>query len=280
MEPEAKRLEKWLHDGNHGRMRYMENHFDLRTDPRKLVPGAKSVISLLYNYHTDESQDDENAPRISRYAYGRDYHKVIRKKLKALIAEIRMHIGEVAGRGFVDSAPVLERDWARRAGNGWMGKNTMLIHPKAGSYFFLAELITDLELEPDAPINDYCGTCTRCIDACPTDAISEKGYVLDGSRCISYLTIELRDAIPDEFEGKMENWAFGCDICQEVCPWNRFATPHHEDAFRPKDELIAMTTDDWYEITEEIFDKLFEGSAVRRTKYSGLRRNLDFLRRT
>ena len=278
MQPEARRLEEWLQMGNHGQMKYMENHFELRTDPRKLVPGARSVISLMFNYFPDRDQSDPAAPKISRYAYGKDYHKVLRKKLKALVAAIQEQIGEVNGRGFVDSAPVLERDWARRAGNGWVGKNTMLIHPNAGSYFFLAELITDLELEPDAPMKDYCGTCTRCIEACPTGAISENGYVLDGSRCISYLTIELKEAIPEEFIGRMDNWMFGCDICQEVCPWNRFASRHDEPAFEPKPEILEMTTSEWHEITEEVFEGLFEGSAVKRTKYTGLRRNLEFRR--
>jgi epoxyqueuosine reductase len=278
MDEEARRLEAWLNAGHHGQMTYMENHFDMRTDPRQLVPGAKSVISLLFNYHTDKTQHDPDAPKISRYAYGKDYHKVIRKRLKQLLQQLRERFGDISGRGFVDSAPVLERDWARRAGNGWIGKNTMLIHPKAGSYFFLAELITDLELEPDAPMKDYCGTCTRCIEACPTDAISPDGYILDGSKCISYLTIELKDAIPEEFTGKMESWMFGCDICQDVCPWNRFAMEHDEPLFEPKAELLEKSRREWMEITEDIFDKLFEGSAVRRTKYKGLRRNLDFLK--
>lgn len=279
MNEEARRLESWLNRGGHGQMKYMENHFDLRTDPRKLVPGAKSVISLMFNYHTDARQSDPDAPRISRYAYGRDYHKVLRKRLKLLLTRIQAKFGAVAGRGFVDSAPVLERDWARRAGNGWVGKNTMLINPKVGSYYFLAELITDLELEADAPMKDYCGTCTKCIEACPTDAISKTGYVLDGSRCISYLTIELKDAIPEEFVGQMDNWMFGCDICQEVCPWNRFARKHDEPSFEPKEELLSKSRGEWMEITEEIFDRLFEGTAVRRTKYEGLRRNLEFLKR-
>lgn len=278
MDEEARRLEDWLSGDGHGQMKYMENHFDLRTDPRKLVPGARSVISLMFNYYSDEVQSDPDAPRISRYAYGRDYHRVLRKRLKLLFSRLQEEFGEISGRGFVDSAPVLERDWARRAGNGWVGKNTMLINPKAGSYYFLAELITDLALEADAPMKDYCGTCTKCIDACPTDAISKAGYILDGSRCISYLTIELKDAIPDEFAGKMENWMFGCDICQEVCPWNRFARKHDEPSFEPKEELLGMSRGEWMEITEEIFDGLFEGTAVRRTKYAGLRRNLEFLK--
>lgn len=277
MEAEAHRLEQWLNQGFHGAMGYMENHFDLRTDPRKLMPGAKSVISLAYNYAPAESQQDPEAPKIARYAYGKDYHFVLRDKLRELLSFIHENIGPVEGRGFVDSAPVLERDWARRSGNGWTGKNTLAIHPKAGSYFFLAELITDLELPSDGPIKDYCGTCRRCIDACPTDAISPQGYLLDGSKCISYLTIELRDAIPDAFRGKMENWAFGCDICQEVCPWNRFAKPHAEPAFAPHPALPRMTKKEWVEITEELFQEIFRHSAVKRAKYSGLKRNIAFL---
>ncbi len=277
MDEEAHRLEQWLNAGNHGGMTYMEGYFDLRVDPTKLVPGAKSVISLLYNYHTTETPTNPDAPRLSKYAYGRDYHKIVRKKLKHLLEDIRDVIGDVEGRGFVDSAPVLERDWARRAGNGWTGKNTLLIHPKAGSYFFLAELIVDLDLTPDAPMKDYCGSCRRCIDACPTDAIADSGYIVDGSKCISYLTIELRDDIPEKFVGKMENWMFGCDICQDVCPWNRFAKPHSEPAFTPKPELLEMRKSDWQEITEDKFDELFIGSAVRRTKFVGLKRNITFL---
>ncbi len=277
MEPEAKRLEAWLSQGFNGRMKYMENHFDKRVDPRKLVPGARSVISLLYNYSTSAAQRDPQAPKLSKYAYGKDYHWVIKAKLTELVEQIREKVGEVDGRCFVDSAPVLERDWARRSGLGWIGKNTMLINPKAGSYFFLAELIIDLELEPDGPIKDYCGTCRRCIDACPTDAISPSGYILDGSKCISYLTIELREEIPQSFQDQMENWVFGCDICQEVCPWNRFSKEHEEPAFSPKAELMGMTAREWHEITKDVFKVLFKDSAVKRTRYRGLRRNLDFL---
>ncbi len=277
MDEEARRLEAWLNAGLHGRMQYMENHFDKRVDPTKLVPGAKSVISLLYNYYSEAEQADPAAPKISKYAYGEDYHYVIKRKLKDLLAYIHKEIGEVDGRVFVDSAPVLERDWAKRAGNGWIVKNTLLIHPKAGSYFFLAEMILDLDLEPDGPLRDYCGTCRRCIDACPTEAISENGYVLDGSRCISYLTIELRDAIPGEFRGQMDNWMFGCDICQEVCPWNRFAQPHHEPAFEPHAGLLGMTRGEWEELTAEVFREVFRHSAVKRTKYEGLKRNIEFL---
>ena len=278
MDEEAVRLEEWLSHGYHGQMSYMERYFDLRTDPTRLVPGAKSVISLMYNYYSEKKQHDPNAPKISMYALGKDYHRVLGDKLNKLLAEIRSQFGDVAGRCFVDSAPVLERDWAKRAGIGWIGKNTLLINPKAGSYFFLAEIILDLELSPDTPIDDHCGTCTRCIDACPTAAIDKEGYVLDGSKCISYLTIELRDEIPSSFHDRMSNWVFGCDICQQVCPWNRFSKPHHEPAFEPKEELLTMTESEWHEITEEVFDSLFQKSAVKRTKYEGLRRNLEFLK--
>ena len=279
MEEEARRLEAWLNKGRHGDMAYMDNHFDKRTDPRKLVPGARSVISLMYNYYTEETQEDPEAPKISKYAYGKDYHFVLKRKLKSLFYFIEEKIGKVEGRVFVDSAPVLERDWARRSGLGWMGKNTMLIHPRAGSYFFLAEVILDLELECDEPIKDYCGTCRRCIDACPTGAISPEGYILDGSKCISYFTIELKDAIPEQYRGKFENWMFGCDICQEVCPWNRFSRPHDEPAFEPKPELLDKTKQEWEEITEEVFRELFRQSAVKRTQYEGLKRNIAFLKK-
>jgi epoxyqueuosine reductase len=279
LDEEARRLEQWLHRGFHGKMQYMENHFDLRTDPTKLVPGAKSVIVLMHNYFPKEKQQDPEAPKIARYAFGEDYHFVLKRKLKDLLAFIRREIGEVNGRCFVDSAPVMERDWARRAGLGWTGKNTLLIHPKAGSFFFLSELILDLELVADDPMQDYCGTCRRCIEACPTKAISPEGYLLDASKCISYLTIELRDeTLPEEFRGKMENWMFGCDICQEVCPWNRFSKPHEEPAFEPKTDLLSMTKREWEEITEEVFQKVFKNSAVKRTKCRGLKRNIDFLK--
>lgn len=277
MDEEAKRLEAWLNKGMHGEMGYMANHFDKRIDPRQLVPGAKSVISFAYPYYTDQKQSDPQAPKISKYAYGEDYHFVLKRKLKDLLAILQQEIGAIEGRCFVDSAPVLERDWARRSGLGWIGKNTLLIHPKAGSYFFLAELIIDVELEYDSPMRDYCGTCTRCIDACPTKAISEDGYWVDGSKCISYLTIELKSSIPDEFKGKMENWMFGCDVCQEVCPWNRFAKPHDEPTFRPHPDLLEMPQQAWVELTEEIFSKVFKRSAVKRSKYTGLKRNIDFL---
>lgn len=277
MEPEARRLEAWLNKGFHGEMSYMANHFELRTDPTKLVPGAKSVVSLLYNYYPDQQQQDPHAPRIARYAYGKDYHFVLRDKLRELLQVIREEIGEVDGRGFVDSAPVLERDWAKRAGTGWIGKNTLLIHPKAGSYFFLAELILDLELAPDGPIKDYCGACRRCIDACPTGAIAPEGYLLDAGKCISYLTIELKNAIPESFRDQMANWAFGCDICQEVCPWNRFSKPHQEPDFEPHPDLMNLNRREWMEITEDVFREVFRHSAVKRTKFSGLKRNLAFL---
>ena len=278
MDEEAWKLEAWLNKGMHGRMQYMENHFDKRVNPTKLVEGAKTVISLTYNYYTDQQQRDPEAPKISKYAYGKDYHFVIKDKLKTLLNFIRENIGEVNGRCFVDSAPVLERDWAKRAGTGWTGKNTLLIHPKSGSYHFLAELILDLELEYDHPMRDYCGTCTRCIDACPTDAISPEGYLVDGSKCISYFTIELKEAIPDDYKGKFDNWMFGCDICQEVCPWNRFSKPHQEPAFEPHPDLLKMKKQDWQEITEAVFQKVFKDSAVKRTKFAGLKRNIEFLK--
>jgi epoxyqueuosine reductase len=278
LEAEARRLEEWLQLGYHGKMKYMENHFDLRTDPAKLVPGARSVIVLMFNYFTEKKQSDPEAPILARYAYGQDYHLVLRDKLKSLLRFIRENIGEVNGRCFTDSAPIMERDWARLAGLGWTGRNTLLIHPRAGSYFFLSELILDLELEPDHPMRDHCGTCRRCIEACPTEAISPQGYLLDASRCISYLTIELKDEIPEEFRGHMENRVFGCDICQEVCPWNRFSKQHQEPAFEPQEELLGMTKREWEEITEEVFERVFRQSALKRTGYKGLQRNLRMLK--
>lgn len=273
----ARRLETWLQQGAHGRMAYMENHFDLRIDPTQLVPGAKSVICLTFNYFNPEKQHDPDAPKISQYAYGEDYHFVVKDKLKALLAYMQENIGAVEGRCFVDSAPVLEREWARRAGIGWNGRHTLSIHPKRGSFFFLAEIICDLPLLYDDPIRDHCGTCRRCIDACPTDAISQEGYFLDASKCISYLTIELRDEIPAVFHDKMDNWMFGCDVCQDVCPWNRFAKRHEEPAFEPHPDLLAMEQRDWQEITEAVFGKIFKKSAVKRVKYTGLTRNIRFL---
>jgi epoxyqueuosine reductase len=274
---EAKRLEAWLHKGFHGSMAYMENHFDLRIDPTKLVPGAKSVITLLINYYPSEKQAP-GSPKISKYAYGRDYHEIIRAKLNELINLIRAKVGDINGRGFVDSAPVLERAWAVKTGLGWVGKNGNLLNKKSGSYFFIATLITDLELELDAPFaHDYCGTCTKCIDACPTDAILENKEI-DGSKCISYFTIELKDQlIPDQMKGKFNNWMFGCDICQDVCPWNRFSKPTNVHEFTPIEEILHFSTKDWEEITEESFKKIFRNSPLKRTKYNGIKRNLKFI---
>ncbi|WDF80210.1 tRNA epoxyqueuosine(34) reductase QueG [Mucilaginibacter sp. KACC 22773] len=278
LEEEAPRLENWLKKNMHGEMQYMENHFDKRLDPRLLVDGAKSVISLGINYYTDNRQTDPTAPKISKYAYGMDYHTVIKDKLRLLLQIINEKIGEVGGRVFVDSAPVLDKAWAKKSGMGWIGKNTNLLNKKAGSFFFLAELIIDLELEYDiAPTADHCGTCTNCIDACPTDAIVGP-YIVDGSRCISYLTIELKNEIPEEFKGKMDNWMFGCDVCQDVCPWNRFSVLNTEPAFTPHPDLLHLKAADWQDITQDVFQKVFKNSAVKRTKFSGLKRNIDFLR--
>lgn len=278
LEEEAPRLEAWLQKGMHGEMQYMENYFDKRLDPRLLVDNAKSVISLGLNYFTDKEQTDILSPKISKYAYGADYHLVIKDKLKQLLQIINEKIGEVSGRAFVDSAPVLDKAWAKKVGLGWIGKNTNLINKKTGSFFFLAELIVDLELEYDIePAADHCGTCTNCIDACPTEAIVAP-YVVDGSRCISYLTIELKNEIPQEFKGKMDNWMFGCDVCQDVCPWNKFSVLHNEPAFKPHPELINLNSKDWEDITEDVFNKVFKNSAVKRTKFSGLKRNISFLK--
>lgn len=275
---EAPHLEAWLKNNLHGKMQYMENNFDKRLDPTKLVEGAKTVVLLLYNYHTNQKQNDPEAPHISKYAYGKDYHYVVKEKLACLLQYIRHIFGDVQGRAFVDSAPVLERAWAKKSGAGWIGKNSMLINPKKGSYFFLAELIIDLELdEYDGPIKDYCGKCTRCIDACPTQAIVDN-KIIDANKCISYLTIELKDAIPIEFSNKMGNWMFGCDICQDVCPWNRFAKPNSEPQFSPSDELLNKSKREWLEITHDVFTKLFKNSAVKRTGFAGLKRNLAFLK--
>ena len=274
LEEEAPRFEKWLNEQKHGQMAYMENHFDKRLDPRLLVPGAKSVVSLLLNYYTDEHQV-EGAPKISKYAYGTDYHFVIKEKLKQLFQILQEEIGEINGRVFVDSAPVMDKAWAGRSGLGWMGKNTNLINKKVGSFFFIAEMILDLKLDYDAPVTDHCGTCTACIDSCPTEALTP--YNIDASRCISYLTIELKDQIPSEFQNKMDDWSFGCDICQDVCPWNRFSKPHNEPLFEPRTELLEFTKKDWEELTEATFDTIFKNSAVKRTRYRGLKRNLAFL---
>lgn len=278
MDEEAERLKSWLEKGYHGQMGYMANHFDKRIDPTKLVEGAKSVISFMYNYYQPKQQRAD-APGISIYAYGRDYHKVIKSRLKKFSRAIEERYGSFKGRYFVDSAPILERDWAKRSGLGWIGKNTMLISPKKGSYFFLAEMIVDFELLYDAPISDFCGSCTRCIDACPTGSILGDGYEMDGSKCISYLTIELdsKKDIPNEFKGKMEDQVFGCDICQEVCPWNRFSAMHDEEDFFPRELVLSKSLEEWKNLTEEEFDVLFSGSAVRRTGYRGFMRNLRFL---
>ncbi|WP_339750840.1 tRNA epoxyqueuosine(34) reductase QueG [Algoriphagus aquimarinus] len=278
LEEEAPKLEEWLNRNYNGEMGYLANHFDKRLDPTKLVEGAKTVVSLVYNYYPEENLPSGNSDiKLAKYAYGEDYHFVIRDKLNEFLEILRDEIGEIDGRGFVDSAPVMERQWAQKAGLGWLGKNSLLLNKQQGSFFFLSELIIDLEVAPDTPLTkDYCGTCTACIDACPTDAIVDNG-VIDGSRCISYLTIELKDAIPTEFKGQMDNWAFGCDICQDVCPWNRFSKPHQEPRFSPNEELKELSKTDWREITEETFRKVFKKSAVKRTKLAGLKRNVDFL---
>jgi epoxyqueuosine reductase len=275
LEDEAIKLETWLSQNKQGEMQWMANHFDLRTNPALLVPGAKSVISLAYNYYPSQKLESENNFKLSKYAYGRDYHKVIRKKLKHFFAEIKAKFGEVEGRVFVDSAPVMEKVWAAKAGIGWQGKNTLLINKKAGSFFFLSEIILDLELEADAPVKDYCGTCTRCIDACPTHAL--EAYAIDASKCISYYTIELKNALPESEKNKMHDWMFGCDICQDVCPWNRLSKAHAEPQFMPSNTLLNMRKKDWQELSHELFDELFEGSAVKRTGYEGLTRNIAFL---
>jgi epoxyqueuosine reductase len=278
LEEEAPLLEKWLKQGQHGSMQYMERYFDKRLDPRKLVPDARSVISLIYNYFPPYEQPKDAPYKISRYAYGRDYHKVLRKKLKELLHFIRDNIGQVSGRGFVDSAPVMDKAWARHSGNGWLGKHTNILNKNHGSYFFIAELITDLELQYDEPVTDHCGSCTKCIDACPTDAI--KPYSVDASKCISYFTIELKDKpIPEKMKGQYDSWVFGCDICQEVCPWNRFSKPHNEPDFGPRDEILNMKKNDWEEITREIFEEKFKGSPVKRAGFEGIKRNLRFVQK-
>lgn len=277
LEDEAPKLEKWLNNGFHGKMQYMENHFDKRLDPRLLVDDAKSVISLSYNYYPEKEQYSDSY-KIAKYAYGEDYHHVIKTKLRELLQVINDEIGEVSGRCFVDSAPVLERAWAAKAGIGWNGKHSLHIQKQTGSYFFLAELIIDLELEYDHPTTtNHCGTCTKCIDACPTEAILPNN-IIDSNKCISYLTIELRENIPNYFKSEMQDWMFGCDICQDVCPWNRFSKPHNEPAFNPKKEVLEFSKKDWEEITEETFKKVFKKSAVKRTKFAGLQRNIKFLK--
>jgi len=278
LEDDARRLEQWLQQGFNGKMGYMEHYFDLRTDPRKLVPGAKSVITLLLNYFPEETQNT-HAPKIAKYAWGKDYHFVIREKLNALLHFINEKIGVVNGRGFVDSAPVLERSWAVKTGLGWIGKNANLITKNSGSYFFIATLITDLALENDAPFKtDHCGTCTRCIDACPTDAIVAP-QLINGSKCISYLTIELKDELlPASFQDKMEGWVFGCDICQDVCPWNRFSKPNEEKELIPYGEILNLSTKEWEEMKEETFNKIFKHSPLKRGKWKGIQRNLHFIK--
>ncbi|WP_309642451.1 tRNA epoxyqueuosine(34) reductase QueG [Flavobacterium sp.] len=276
LEAEAPRLENWLNQNQHGQMAYMENHFDKRLNPNLLVDDAKSVVSLLLNYYPSETQPDDTY-KISKYAYGQDYHYVIKEKLKELLHSIQQNIGEVSGRAFVDSAPVLDKAWAAKSGLGWIGKNSNLITKTIGSYYFIAELIIDLELDYDNPTTDHCGSCTACLDACPTEAIVAP-YVVDGSKCISYFTIELKDNIPSEMKGKLDDWAFGCDICQDVCPWNRFSKPHSEPLFNANPELLSMTKKDWEEITADTFQKVFNNSAVKRTKFEGLKRNIDFLK--
>lgn len=276
LEEEAPRLERWLNNNMNGEMSYMANHFDKRLDPRKLVEGSKSVISVLLNYYPKETQD-EDSYKISKYAYGHDYHHVIKTKLRQLQEFITDEIGEVNGRAFVDSAPVLDKAWAAKSGLGWIGKHSNLLTQRVGSFYFIAELIVDLELEYDHAVTDHCGTCTACIDACPTQAIAEP-YVVDGSKCISYFTIELKNELPNEMKGSFDDWMFGCDVCQDVCPWNRFSKPHNEPLFNPNPELLSMTRKDWEEITEDVFRKVFQKSAVKRTKYDGLKRNIDFLK--
>jgi|TARA_B100000401_G_scaffold225435_1_gene152657 epoxyqueuosine reductase len=277
LEEDAPRLENYLQKNHHGKMNYMENHFDKRLDPRLLVDDAKSVVSFMINYFPEKTQN-ENSPKIAKYAYGQDYHLVIRQKLNQLLEFINHEIGEVSGRGFVDSAPVLDKAWAKKSGLGWVGKNGNLINKKSGSFFFIAELILDLELPSDGPVTDHCGTCTACIDECPTEAIVEP-MVVDGSKCISYYTIELKEAIPESVSGKFDDWMFGCDICQDVCPWNRLSKPHNEPLFNPHPDLLSMTQKDWDHINQESFSKLFSKSAVKRTKLKGLQRNIAFLKK-
>jgi len=276
LEEEAPRLENWLNQNMHGEMQYMENHFDKRLDPTKLVPDSKSVVSLLLNYFPSEEQNQDSY-KISKYAYGADYHFVIKEKLKALLHFISESIGDVNGRAFVDSAPVLDKAWAAKSGLGWMGKHSNLLTKQSGSFYFIAELIIDLELDYDHPVKDHCGSCTACIDACPTQAIVDP-YVVDGSKCISYFTIELKNELPSSAQGQFDDWMFGCDVCQDVCPWNRFSRSHREPLFNPNPELLSMTKKQWEEITEEVFQSIFQKSAVQRTKFSGLKRNIDFLK--
>ena len=278
LEEEAPLLEQWLNNNYHGQMGYMANHFDKRLDPQKLVPGAKSVVSLLYNYFPEQDLANQHGYKLAKYAYGMDYHEVIKAKLWNFLDQARAEIGEIAGRVFVDSAPVMERQWAQLAGLGWLGKNGLLLNKSKGSFLFIAELIIDLDLEYDSPIPDYCGTCTKCIDACPTEAIVEPG-VVNGSKCISHYTIELKSELPITEEKPFKNWIFGCDICQDVCPWNKFSQPHNEPEFSPTKELEAMKESDWEELTQESFSRVFKNSAVKRTKFSGLMRNIAFIKK-
>ncbi|MGK7389554.1 MAG: tRNA epoxyqueuosine(34) reductase QueG [Candidatus Cyclobacteriaceae bacterium M2_1C_046] len=273
---EAPRLEKWLKTNQHGQMQYMENHFDKRLDPTKLVPGAKSVVSLIYNYYPEKDNASQNNFKIAKYAYGKDYHFIIKDKLKGFYSRIQEEIGEVGGRVFVDSAPVMERVWAKKSGLGWIGKNTLLLNKEMGSFFFIAELILEIELAEDGPVKDYCGTCSACIDACPTNAITAPQW-LDASKCISYMTIELKEEIPGGYEDKFNDWIFGCDICQDVCPWNRFSSAHKEPAFTPHPDLLAMEKNEWLEMTKDVFNTIFKKSAVKRTKYEGLKRNMAYI---
>tara|TARA_B100000609_G_scaffold189396_1_gene176378 strand:+ start:65 stop:1003 length:939 start_codon:yes stop_codon:yes gene_type:complete len=277
LEDEAANLENWLKNEMHGEMSYMERNFDMRLDPRKILNGAKSVISLTYNYYTDKLQKDENF-KISKYAFGTDYHFVIREKLKNLLFLIKEKVGDINGRVFVDSAPILERAWAKKSGLGWIGKNTNLISKNVGSFFFLCEIIVDIELDYDYSTTDHCGTCTACIDACPTNAIVEP-YKVDGSRCISYLTIELKENMPEYAKDSYDKWIFGCDICQDVCPWNKFSKPHNEPLFNADEKFLSMSKNEWLEITKETFDKVFKDSPVKRTGYDGLKRNIKFIKR-
>lgn len=276
LEKEAPRLENWLKNNSNGQMSYMENHFDKRLNPTLLVDDAKSVVSLLLNYYPEKLQNPDSY-KISKYAYGQDYHFVIKEKLKEFLFSIQSTIGEVSGRAFVDSAPVLDKAWAAKSGLGWIGKNSNLLTQKVGSFYFIAELIIDLDLEYDNPTTDHCGTCTACIDACPTDAIVAP-YVVDGSKCISYFTIELKENIPQEMKGNFDDWAFGCDVCQDVCPWNKFSKAHNEPLFNPNPELLSMSKKDWIEITEETFKKVFKNSPLKRAKFQGVKRNIDFLK--
>lgn len=274
LEQEAPRLENWLNNNANGKMQYMENHFDKRLDPSKIVDGAKSVVSLLYNYYPEEKQKEDTF-KVSKYAYGQDYHHVIKKKLRLMMEELNEEIGEINGRVFVDSAPVLEKAWAAKSGLGWIGKHSNLLTKQRGSFYFISELIIDLPLAYDTPVTDHCGSCTKCIDACPTQAITP--YQVDGSKCISYLTIELKDEIPTDFKNKFEDWMFGCDICQDVCPWNRFSKPHNEPLFNPHPDLLNYKKEDWTEITKDVFNEIFRKSAVKRTKYEGLKRNINYI---